>query len=318
MPALGEVLKKFNPWHKEEEPLPPPFTASTAYLLLALYALIYFIPFYLSPTTRPSPTLSRDAPSVIRARIRSVSLSCAICTLTTSLILSRYASLSPSAIFHLLGVYPLALIPAVKILFLTALLFLGPLYSYFIVEKGYKQWSTLLPLRETVTEWTDYRNYIAGPITEEILFRSSSLPPLLLSQAPLSSTLFLSPLIFGLSHIHHFYEFRLTHPAVPVSASLLRSVFQLGYTTLFGSYANFLYLRTGSLLGVCAVHAFCNCMGLPQVWGRVTDENGDKKINRLWTVGYYVLLVAGAWSWYRNLWGLSESVETGLVGVDQW
>ncbi|KAK0737065.1 hypothetical protein B0T21DRAFT_347471 [Apiosordaria backusii] len=318
MPALGEVLKKFNHWHKEEEPLPPPFTPSTAYLLLALYALIYFIPFYLSPTTRPSPTLSRDAPSVIRARIRSVSLSCALCTLTTSLILSRYASLSPSAILHLLGVYPLALIPALKILFLTALLFLGPLYSYFIVEKGYKEWATLLPLRETLTEWTDYRNHIAGPITEELLFRSSSLPLLLLSQAPLTSTIFLSPIIFGLSHIHHFYEFRLTHPTVPILASLVRSLFQLGYTTLFGAYANFMFLRTGSLVGVCMVHAFCNCMGLPQIWGRVEDEHGEKKQNRLWTVGYYTLLVTGAWVWYGNLWELSESAETGLVGVDQW
>ncbi|KAK4177070.1 putative protease [Triangularia setosa] len=318
MPALGNVFKKFNPWHKEEEPLPPPFTPSTAYLFLAFYALIYFIPFYLSPTTRPSPTLSRDAPSVIRSRIRSVSLSCALCTLTTSLILSRYAALSPSATLHLLGVYPLALIPAVKILLLTALLFLGPLYSYFIVEKGYKPWLTLQPLRETLTEWTDYRNYIAGPVTEEILFRSSSLPLLLLSRAPLSGTIFLSPIIFGLAHIHHFYEFRLTHPAVPISASFVRSVFQLGYTTLFGAYANFLFLRTGSLLGVCAVHTLCNCMGLPQIWGRVEDENGEKKRNRLWTVGYYLLLITGAWTWYGNLWGLSESVETGLVGVDQW
>jgi prenyl protein peptidase len=148
---------------------------------------------------------------------------------------------------------------------------------------------------------------------------------MLLAQAPIKETIFLSPVIFGLAHVHHFYEFRLTHPQVPVSAALLRSVLQFGYTTLFGAYATFLFVRTGSLLAVCAVHAFCNCMGLPQVWGRVEPESswpggngapGDAKGRRrhtiLWSVAYYVLLVAGAVMWWRNLWILSES-ENALV-----
>src|SRR4051812_20716306 len=95
---------------------------------------------------------------------------------------------------------------------------------------------------------------------------------MLLSQTTPSQTIFLTPLIFRLAHVHHFYEFRLPPPAVPATAALLRSVFQFAYTTLFGAYATFLFLRTGSLLAVCAVHAFCNCMGLPQVWGRVEPE----------------------------------------------
>jgi prenyl protein peptidase len=157
---------------------------------------------------------------------------------------------------------------------------------------------------------------------------------MLLSRAPLSKTIFLTPILFGLAHVHHFYEFRLTTPQVPASAALLRSLFQLGYTTLFGAYATFLFLRTGSLLAVCAVHAFCNCMGLPQVWGRVEPEYEQPVVvpvmagggggggggglakgrvgsggrpSFLWTVTYYVLLVAGAVLWWRNLWVLSES-----------
>jgi prenyl protein peptidase len=150
---------------------------------------------------------------------------------------------------------------------------------------------------------------------------------MLLSQSPLRQTIFLTPIIFGLAHVHHFYEFRLTHPQVPAAAALARSLFQLGYTTLFGAYATFLFLRTGSLLAVCAVHAFCNCMGLPQVWGRVEPlpvlaggdvgenggngngrkQQGEKRASILWSAAYYVLLVAGAVMWYRNLWVLSES-----------
>lgn len=74
-------------------------------------------------------------------------------------------------------------------------------------------------------------------------------------------------------------------------------------------------------------------MGLPQVWGRVEPEaggvvggvvpvmaggdvgegeghhqrGGSGRPSILWTVAYYVLLVAGAVLWYRNLWVLSES-----------
>ncbi|KAH9209838.1 hypothetical protein DL95DRAFT_309108, partial [Leptodontidium sp. 2 PMI_412] len=45
---------------------------------------------------------------------------------------------------------------------------------------------------------------------------------------------------------------------------------QLSYTTLFGGYVTFLYMRTGSPLGVILVHAFCNWMGLPLCLGRVS------------------------------------------------
>jgi prenyl protein peptidase len=114
----------------------------------------------------------------------------------------------------------------------------------------------------------------------------------------------------------------------------MRSVFQLAYTTLFGAYATFLYLRTGSLLAVVLVHAFCNWMGLPRFWGRVGaieplvgPDNGedqsrkrdedkatgvnvrvaDGELSIAWTVAYYVILVAGAVGFWKELWALTES-----------
>lgn len=138
---------------------------------------------------------------------------------------------------------------------------------------------------------------------------------MLAAQTSVTSTIFVSPLIFGLAHLHHAYEFRVTHPGVPFTAVVLRSVVQLSYTTLFGAYATFLYLRSGSVLAVFVVHAFCNCMGLPRVWGRVYPDEGvinnrTGKVFRpsvIWTVVYYILLFAGAFGWYRYYGVLTES-----------
>jgi len=142
--------------------------------------------------------------------------------------------------------------------------------------------------------------------------------------------------IFGLAHIHHFYEFRLTHPRTPLLGALLRSLFQLVYTTLFGAYATFLFLRTGSLLVAIVAHTFCNWMGLPRLWGRLegsvetlsrpdyaknwqkrnedqnikTEVRGAEGISIIWTLTYYFLLVVGAFGWWKMLWPLTESKST--------
>ncbi|KAH8879388.1 Abi-domain-containing protein [Thozetella sp. PMI_491] len=355
MPAVKDFLARFNPWHHNKRTLamrltsaavvtPPPITPRTAAVLLVLYALIYFLPFYTSQLTRPSPTLSRDAPSVIRARITSVLVSCFFACLATYLILVNEAKAGVDDALHFMGIWPVAVVDSLRALLLTALLFLGPLFSYLVVDRGYREWLRLDPLKEVWAEWTTWRNIVAGPVTEEILYRSASIPLMLIARTPIKLTIFLSPLIFGLSHVHHFYEFRLTHPKVPVAAALARSIFQFTYTTLFGAYATFLYVRTGSLLAVCLVHAFCNSMGLPQLWGRVqpippvdlaasgapTRGKEDEQPNQQqqsparrrttpgslgWTVAYYSLLVIGAIAWYRSLWLLTES-ENALVPTE--
>ena len=108
-------------------------------------------------------------------------------------------------------------------------------------------------------------------------------------------------------------------------AAVLRSVLQFTYTTLFGGYATFVYLRTGSLLSVILVHTFCNWMGFPRFWGKVSagetiigpdvgegkrSEDGPQPSGHLglgWTVAYYVLLMVGAWGWWKLLWPLTAS-----------
>lgn len=160
------------------------------------------------------------------------------------------------------------------------------------------------------------------------MFRSALIPLHILAHVSPGRITFLSPLYFGIAHIHHFYEFRLTHPDTPALAALLRSLFQFGYTTIFGWYATFLYLRTGSLPAVVLVHSFCNWCGLPRFWGRVEageplgpplrgkeDEDGkwrgvnvgSGELSIGWTVVYYALLVLGAMGFVWALWPLTES-----------
>jgi membrane protease YdiL (CAAX protease family) len=44
----------------------------------------------------------------------------------------------------------------------------------------------------------------------------------------------------------------------------LHIVIQFAYTTVFGFYCCYLFLRSGSLLPPIAAHMFCNIMGIPQ------------------------------------------------------
>ncbi|KAI2612285.1 uncharacterized protein GGS25DRAFT_113557 [Hypoxylon fragiforme] len=318
MPSIPAFITRY---FAKDEPKPPPINTRTAVFLLVIYTLFYVVPFYISRTTRPSRTLSRDAPSVIRARIASVSLTCVVCSLITLVILTSEGRATTAEALHALGYWPFGLVETVKCFLLTAVLFAGPLYEYLVIDEGWRDWLALQPVTTLCSEWMTWRNIVAGPFTEEVLFRSASVPLMLAARASVTTTIFLSPLVFGLAHLHHAYEFRVTHPQVAYSVVLMRSLLQLSYTTLFGSYATFLFIRSGSVLAVFVVHAFCNCMGLPRVWGSVypplvADSKGQLvRPSVLWTVAYYVLLVAGAVGWYKNLAVLTES-SNALVAID--
>jgi prenyl protein peptidase len=162
-----------------------------------------------------------------------------------------------------------------------------------------------------------------------VIFRSVIIPLHLMAKVSPTRIVFLTPLYFGIAHVHHFYEFTLTNPHTDIRSSLARSLFQFSYTTIFGWFAAFVYLRTGSLLAVIIIHAFCNYCGLPRLWGRVEgplfidpsqitrngvpDTGGAQadttKLGIGWTVAYYVLLFAGAITFYWQLWPLTHSAQ---------
>jgi len=170
-------------------------------------------------------------------------------------------------------------------------------------------------------------------VSEELMFRSLVIPLHLLAKMDPTRIVFITPLYFGIAHIHHFYEFVLTHPESPVFAALLRSLFQFTYTSLFGFFAAFVFLRTGSLYTAIIAHSFCNWAGLPRFCGRLKVDAGDpigppptgnkddetqrqgssnrksrkQNLGLTWTVIYYTLLITGAVGFYWFLFPLSES-----------
>lgn len=176
-----------------------------------------------------------------------------------------------------------------------------------------------------------------GPVSEELIWRALIIPLHVLAQFSGKQIIFLTPLYFGIAHIHHLYEFRLTHRQTPLLFAVLRSLFQFTYTSLFGFFAAFVFVRTGNVFSAILAHSFCNWMGLPRFYGRVGVEAGvpisppsNKRDDEEddgpqfesrgigWTVAYYVILVAGAVGFYWQLFPLTESTHAlPVVLVEQ-
>jgi len=67
---------------------------------------------------------------------------------------------------------------------------------------------------------------------------------------------------------------------VPPYNLAVRQVFQFTYTTIFGSYCSYLFLRTGSIFHPIVAHVFCNVMGVPQPGYEIT-QRPDRKLGLL-------------------------------------
>ncbi|KIX99335.1 uncharacterized protein Z520_04911 [Fonsecaea multimorphosa CBS 102226] len=331
MAPVNFFLKLRNTYFGHADKDKPVISPTTAALLSVACTLIYVVPFYLSSSTRPSPTLNRDAPSVIRARIRTITLACILSSAGTLYLLSGKAKLSLTDALHMLGYWPIRPWDLFRSFTLTFLLYIGPLFEKIFVEGEFDDLRDrgVAAIAETLSSWQGYRNYVAGPVTEEVVFRSVLIPIHLLAKLSPGKIVFLTPLYFGIAHVHHFYEFHLTHPHISLLPVLLRSLFQFTYTTLFGWFAAFIYMRTGSVYACIVIHSFCNWVGLPRFWGRVRRPEDyplspvvirgkddaelvqasakGKKLGLRWTVAYYLLLVAGAYAFYRGLWPLTAS-----------
>lgn len=208
-------------------------------------------------------------------------------------------------------------IPAVTVpLSLTALLFAGPLYVEWLddclplprwlcrrkKQKGGDSKTTpptptpMQKIKTWLKQWWNLfglRNFIIGPLTEEIIWRSCILSVHRYSApSPSSSSswlIFGTPLWFGVAHLHHAWETyrtrRASNPnanANALTVALLQSSFQFAYTTVFGWYANWLFLRTGSIISPLLSHVFCNVMGFPNPFHAV-KYFPDKKNGEWWT-----------------------------------
>ncbi|KAL7274625.1 CAAX prenyl protease [Rhizina undulata] len=277
----------------------PRFTTFHASLFSVIYTISYVGVLYISPLSRPSPNLPRDTPSVIRIRIRAVTIVSILCLLLTSVIDHLTTTSSWKETASRLGCWPVTprtILDILRSLLLVAVLFAGPLLERLCFEGGWRG----LPEQAyyMLKSWMGWRNFVAAPFTEEIVFRACMVPLQLIGGRSPPATVFLTPLYFGIAHIHHAYEFYLNNPG-EFAIMIVRSLIQFSYTTLFGWFATFVFLRTGSIWTVICVHSFCNMMGVPNV----APVRGPK-----WkSVVYYSLLVSGAWGFYKLLFTLTES-----------
>lgn len=192
-------------------------------------------------------------------------------------------------------------------LLLTSLLYLGPLAMAAL--EMYEDWcegrlkftgsggscpthSTcefLYSLKLLISDVLAWRNFVLAPLTEEVVFRACMIPILLCAGLQVNTIIFLCPLFFGLAHANHFWE--LVHlQNCDKKRALLIVGAQLGYTTVFGWYASFLYLRTGSVFAPLAAHVFCNIMGFPDLHG-VFQRGGLIFIFCAGVVAFFFMLV---------------------------
>lgn len=103
-----------------------------------------------------------------------------------------------------------------------------------------------------------------------------------------------------LGHVHHAYEFYLNNPTM-IKAMIVRTLVQFTYTSIFGWYVAFLFVRTGSVLPAIFAHTFCNWMGVPSL--ALDREHAVWKRWLYWGC----LLVIGPCGFYKGLWGWTES-----------
>ncbi|KAH1216981.1 CAAX prenyl protease 2 [Glycine max] len=112
-----------------------------------------------------------------------------------------------------------------------------------------------------------WRNYVLAPLTEELVFRACMIPLLLCGGLKTYSAILLCPIFFSLAHLNHFLEIYAKQNYRIVKAAMVIGL-QLGYTVVFGSYASFLFIRTGHLIAPLVAHIYCNFMGLPVLYSQ--------------------------------------------------
>jgi prenyl protein peptidase len=143
---------------------------------------------------------------------------------------------------------------------LAAIFFAGPIF--LLVQNP--RWA-----QDFIEQWRCetlpmVRNVLVAPLCEEMVFRACVCPILLAGGWSVSSTVFISPLLFGLAHMHHMLGMMRSR-GLGMRESLLNACFQLSYTTVFGCLTGLLFLRTGHTVACILVHSFANIMGFPDL-----------------------------------------------------
>jgi len=232
-------------------------------------------------TRRESAERGRNDPDVIKARMAAVVLSTAVCVgYVLALVyvacdgLNERFAWALSTTLELVGLTPYSM--NWKAHLLTPVLFAGPVYVTWLDGRlpMMKNWSWKRDAVPVVFQWIGWRNYFFAPVTEEVTFRAALLSVHILAKASVRRMVFLSPMWFGAAHVHHAWENYQRYGRTPDAAyyAIKVACFQFLYTTVFGVFCCFVFLRTGSILPSITSHIYCNFFGLPAPFSAVREH----------------------------------------------
>lgn len=241
---------------------------------------------YVAELASPSPhAFDRDHPTTILRRMAGV-VGCSVAT-PALFVLARLVMPvdDPHGVGRHLGVHTIELLRAATLpLGLTASLFAGPIVRGCLDLTRSEVCERLRSIVRITTfgalcvssyatktnDLRSLRNYVVAPLCEEIVFRGCVLPLLISSGCSMGQSVAICGAIFGAAHVHHVLaHIRGTNPSM--KHAVLVVGFQTLYTSVFGAYASFLFLRTGHLVAPILSHCFCNWMGFPD-FGRLVDQ----------------------------------------------
>ena len=230
-----------------------PFVFSLA--VCASYVVLFVGLLYVRAAGRED----RDSEAAIIARFQSVAVTCVLSGVIFFFCLP-VAERSLLQLAHYTGLVP-SVVGVLVPLGATMLLFLGPLVQELIDENEPLQH---LSFKRVDLIWL--RNFVVAPLAEEWVFRGCMVPVLFFGHFSVLQLIFFPPLFFGVAHAHHVLHV-LRERGATISQAVMGVLFQVFYTTVFGSMAAFYFVSTGSLWGAILSHAFCNMMGFPDFGG---------------------------------------------------
>lgn len=233
-----------------------------------------------------SAGLPRSHPVTVRRRILAIAFVCAVSPAYVWA-WSTGRDDNGESLWRVLGLKKEGILWAIiSPLLLVSLAYLGCFVHCVILKQN--------PFAELdLTERWDiaFRNFVAAPFAEEFVFRACLLPILLPSLGELWAIL-LSPLFFGLAHLHHIVEWAKTDSErEPLTNVLLGLLLQVGYTSLFGMFSAFLFVRSGHLLSPVLAHSYCNILGLPPL-GDISSHSHPRLLFTTYLIGLATFILA--------------------------
>ena len=203
-----------------------------------------------------SASLPRNHPVTVRRRILAI---VCVCCVAPAYVWAWSTTNDEEAepLLTVLGIKLEGILWAVvSPLLLVSLAYFGPLLHYASLKEN--------PFSELFSgERTDIslRNFVVAPFAEEFIFRAC-LVPILVPWLGELWTILLCPLFFGLAHLHHIIDWAQNGEGALIRV-LLGLLMQVGYTSVFGVFSTFLFVRSGHLVSPVLAHTYCNILGLP-------------------------------------------------------